>query len=169
MKHLEQTEKDSVFKPLYLQYYPELEKYCRAICNDEESAKDLLSETVARTYENFGKIRDLSKFKPYLFGICRNLFLRQLRDSKTFESIEKAEYMAAATESDRSEIDRLYKALAMLSMPQREAITMFELSGFKLNEIAEILGMPVNTVKTHLSRGREALRQILMKDEIKTI
>lgn len=165
---MEKTEKDSVFKQLYLQYYPELEKYCRALGQDDDSAKDLLSETVARTYENFGKIRDMSKFKSYLFGICRNQFLKQLRDRKPFESIEKAEYLAASPESDRNEIDRLYKALAMLSMPQREALTMFELSGFKLNEIAEIMDLPVNTVKTHLSRGREALRQILMKDEIKS-
>lgn len=165
---MDKETKDSVFKGLYLQHYKELERYCRAMFPDDDLAKDLLSETISKAYQNFERIKDVNSFKAYVFGICRNLFKKHIRDRKYFENLAIAEHIPAEMPGDKAEIDRLYKALAMLDDKQREIITLFELTGFKLQEIADMLEMPVNTVKTHLSRGKEKLRLILKEENIST-
>lgn len=165
---MDKETKDSAFKSLYLQHYKELERYCRAMFADEDLAKDLLSETVSRAYQNFERIKDISSFKAFVFGICRNVLRKQLRDEKHFEHLESAEHIAAEMPQDRSEIDRLYRAIAKLNDMQREVIILFELTGFKLHEIADMMNIPVNTVKTHLVRGREKLRLMLSQENIST-
>lgn len=158
---MEDRERNKEFTEHYLACYSQLEKYCRALTADDESAKELIAETVAKAFENFEKMRDKSKFKFYLFSISSNLFKKRLRDRKVHVELSDIEHLASNPDNWRSDIDLLYKSIASLNENQREIVTLFELSGFKLQEIAEMKKMPLNTVKTHLSRAREALRLII--------
>ncbi|MCC6817850.1 MAG: sigma-70 family RNA polymerase sigma factor, partial [Bacteroidia bacterium] len=142
---MEKTESDKLFKDLYLQNYPELERYCRAMTPYLESAKELISETVAITYENFGKLKDKSKFKAYMFGISSNLFKKWLRDRKITLDISDVNGNKLSNNNDeKSELKLLYHAIGKLKEPQSEIISLFELSGFTVQEIADLKKMPVN-------------------------
>jgi RNA polymerase sigma factor (sigma-70 family) len=69
-----------------------------------------------------------------------------------------------ALESDHSQQQIIYKAIDTLDMKQGVVITLFYLKEFSVNEIADIMQISVNTVKTHLFRGRENLKKTLLKD-----
>lgn len=159
---MDKQTKDQQFRSLYLSHYPALERYCRAMAPDDDTARELLSQTVEKTYMNFNNLRDPLKFKYYMFGICSNLFKKWIRDKKRFVPLDILESQEIKGHGDEKlDIEVLYKAISQLNEHQGEIISLFELSGFKLHEIAEMKNMPLNTVKTHLSRAREQLRQRL--------
>jgi RNA polymerase sigma-70 factor (ECF subfamily) len=158
------SNKQQEFTALYLPLHPQLARYCKALVNDTDDAKDLLSDTVSIAYQQFEAIRDHSAFKYYLFGIAIRLFRKKLSRSKTFISIHSpvAETLVSSSASDaQSDVGHLYQAIDRLNPHQKEIVVLFELSGFSLNEIAELKNMNLSTVKTHLSRGRQELIRIL--------
>lgn len=159
-------QKQKSFRELYKANHLHLEKYCRALIRDEEQCKEMMSETIAIAYEQFEKIRDLSKFKQFLFGISANLFKKYLRNKGKFVEMEVVSNRPADTEPfHKTDSDFLYECLSKLNPPQGEIIALVELSGFKLQEIAEMKSIPLSTVKTHLYRGKEALRTMILQTE----
>ncbi|HEY1046495.1 MAG TPA: RNA polymerase sigma factor [Bacteroidia bacterium] len=162
--NLEQKQK--IFKELYKENHLHLEKYCRALIRDEEQCKEMMCEAIAIAYEQFEKIRDLSKFKHFLFGICSNLFKKHLKDKGKRVEMDLVSNRPADTEQfHKNDVDFLYECLSKLNPPQGEIVALFELSGFKLLEIAEMKSIPLSTVKTHLYRGKEALKTLILQTE----
>jgi len=79
--------------------------------------------------------------------------------------MENIPYRGANAETNL-DVEILYKALQKLPASQAEAIVLFEISGFSLNEITEIQGGTLSGVKTRLKRGREKLASILNKNDV---
>jgi len=70
----------------------------------------------------------------------------------------------SANRTCQADIDMLYKAMAKLPEKQREAVSLFDISGFSLAEIQQIQGDSLSAVKSRVTRGRQALAQILNKE-----
>ncbi len=68
-----QRQKQNQFIELYMPVNKNISNYCRAIANNTEDAKDLLSETLKIAYEQFDQLRDKKAFKYYLFGIASRI------------------------------------------------------------------------------------------------
>ncbi len=163
-------EQNREFLDLFESVRGDLSRFCRALAKDPDDAKDLVSETILRTYENFEKITDKSKFKGYIFTIASRLQKRKLWRGRIFsifetEKMENIPYRGANAETNL-DVEILYKALQKLPASQAEAIVLFEISGFSLNEITEIQGGTLSGVKTRLKRGREKLASILNKNDV---
>lgn len=159
-------QKQKIFKELYKENHLHLEKYCRSLITDEEQCKEMISETIAIAYEQFEKIKDLTRFKYFLFGVSSNLFKRYLKNKgKNLEMDFVSNRPAESDQFHKTDADFLYECLSKLTPPQGEIIALFELSGFKLNEIAEMKSLPLSTVKTHLYRGKEALKKLILQTE----
>jgi len=155
------------FLELYSLYGSPLSNYCRAICNDVHLAEDIMSETIFIAFKNFNKLQEKEKFKFYLFSIASNLFKKYLRRKKltTILSLNKANHIENEEQSDsEAAISVLYKTLGLLKPIYSEIIVLKEISGFTIKEISELLSMNENTVKTHLARGKEKLREILERE-----
>ncbi len=136
--------------------------YCRGLTGNREDARDLAGEAVLIVFENLGKLRKRDSFKAYLFGVARRLQLHHYRRGKF-----RGDYSEAAaerlpspdTETDGlHDVEFLYRLLDKLPPKQREALVLFELSGFSLEEIRQLQGGTVSGVKSRLMRGREQLR-----------
>jgi RNA polymerase sigma-70 factor, ECF subfamily len=100
--------------------------------------------------------------KVYLFSITRNLALKQYHHDLAERQIEESENLVAKAPQRSIEVSyAVSAAVAALPLLQREALVLFEYEGVTLEEIAQIVGAEVGTVKSRLHRARERLRQVL--------
>ncbi|MFC2131495.1 RNA polymerase sigma factor [Bacteroidota bacterium] len=143
--------------------------YARAIEKNREDAEDLCSETILTCYEYFHKLKDESSFKAYLFKVARHKFRRKIRRSQKFDKYDEktAENLVSNdTQPDLpADIKILYEALELLPVKQKEAVVLFEISGFLIKEISEIQGGTMSAVKSRIKRGREKLTEILCPEK----
>jgi len=137
--------------------------YCRGLTGNREDARDLAGEAVLIVFENLGKLRKRDSFKAYLFGVARRLRLHQYRRGK-FRSDYSETMVEMLPAPDPApdglhDVEFLYGLLEKLPPKQREALVLFELSGFSLEEIRQLQGGTLSGVKSRLLRGREQLRE----------
>jgi RNA polymerase sigma-70 factor (ECF subfamily) len=149
--------------------------YCltlRMLGRDEE-AKDATQETFLSAYRNLSKFRGEAKFSSWIYRIALNVCNTKLRSrSKSTISLDEQRettgFELAADINDLSEgiqqeqvAGHVRRALNGLPSEMRQVIIMKEYEGLKFSEIAEILGIPISTVKTRMYTGLNELRKRL--------
>jgi len=114
-------------------------------------------------FEKFDEIKNIDSFLYFLFGISIRLLSNANRKIKE-EEWDDSFVNRASNEQNaekKMELEDLYKALGMLPNQQREALILFEISGFSIKEIATIQTSSEDAVKKRLSRGRQELTRLL--------
>ena len=148
--------------------YRQLENFVFAMTRDAEEARDLVAETLLRAYESFGRLKSPEAFLSYLFSIASREAGRRRRRARWFGSYDQqaAESIEwGGTPPDIGpDLELLHRALAKLPHQQREAVVLFEISGFSLREIQEIQGGTLSGVKVRIHRGRKRLARLLGAD-----
>ncbi len=140
--------------------------YCLRILKNRANAKDVTQETIIKVYTHRKSI-DLDKnIKTWIFTIATNTTYDFLRGKKRKNEIsldENNETISSfeAYYPQEGLISDVDKALDKISPEYKKALLLFYQQGFEYKEIAEILEMPINTVKTHISRGKDQLKEIL--------
>ena len=147
------------------------------IVGSEEEARDLAQETFLKAYRALGAFKRQARFSSWLYQIALNLCRDRLRRrrGKTLVSLdalsEDGGALAVGTGPEIVEALDLSRvvaaAVAALPEEQREVIVLKEYEGLTFLEIAEVLGLPVSTVKTRLYRGLGHLRQRLVRQGIR--
>ncbi len=158
-------EKQEKFLTLLAPVRDGLMRFARAMTRNTDDARDLVSETILVAFQNFDKLRKPESFKSYTFTIASRIFKRRRWRSRIFaEYDEQFAENIRSTDSlpdSKADIHRLYSAIDTLPEKQKEAIILFELSGFSLEEVKELQGGTLSGVKSRLKRGREQLAEIL--------
>jgi RNA polymerase sigma-70 factor (ECF subfamily) len=132
---------------------------------DAEEARDMAQEIFVRVYEHLSSYRSEDRFLPWMVRVARNACIDRIRKRKARPPasdvrLEDGPQLAAAGPSpeDSSESAArkrlLYRALDQLSDKNREIILLKEIQGLKVEEISELLALPVGTVKSRASRAR---------------
>ncbi|MGH1335543.1 MAG: RNA polymerase sigma factor [Aureispira sp.] len=162
-------EKQQYFLTLYEPNHTKLLRYCESILKDSVEAQDVVSDTVLLAYEQLDKLKKEASFVYFLFGIARNL-IRRLQRRKKFWGFfleEQANQLPAPTAKPLNEdVQLLYQALDHLPAAQKEALILFELSGYSLKETAQIQGCSLSAVKARVTRGRQRLSKILSPNSL---
>ena len=143
---------------------PRLRRYARAMVGDRAVADDLVQDTLERGWLRLAQWRPGSDLRAWLFGIMHTLRVDQLRcQGPNPQPLGEAESEAPmrATQSDRLEVNDLAAALARLPEEQRAVLLLVALEEMSYEQIASTLGIPLGTVMSRLSRGRERLRLML--------
>lgn len=139
--------------------------YLRRLVDDEQTAWDLSQETWMRVFASLGTLREPRALPAFLYRVARRAVLAHLRKRLPPISIEEAgvEPEAPTEMLDFSTEDaaRVHVALAQLSLPHREVLTLYFLDSLTLEQIAEVVGVPVGTVKSRLFHARKAMRTFL--------
>jgi len=149
---------------------PRLRRYARAMLGDRAAADDLVQDTLERAWIRFDKWRSGSNLRAWLFSIMHNLRVDQLRRQKlSTYSIDDVddELPTRATQTDVLEIRDLESALQQIPDEQREILMLVALEEMSYAEISSVLNIPVGTVMSRLSRGREKLR-VIMEGKVPT-
>jgi len=143
----------------------------------EEDARDVCQDTFLRAYRGLNGFRGQAKFSSWLYRIALNLcrdWMRRERRTPVVQAPEDMDLMdlAAAREPSESIEDRVgrhdltravERAMALLPEEQRTAIVLKEYQGLTFQEIADLLGCPLSTVKTRLYQGLTVLRRELAR------
>jgi RNA polymerase sigma-70 factor (ECF subfamily) len=145
---------------------------------DSSMVDDVFASSVAAAYENRHKFTPGTNFRAWLFKIFVNkCFVANRETKRSPVSLDSVASDWAAVEdapgygdilNDPSDFleqcgDEVYRAFRRLSSSQRACILLKDVEHFSYKEIAEILGIPMATVMTHLSRGRALLRKELLE------
>jgi RNA polymerase sigma-70 factor, ECF subfamily len=147
---------------------PRLRRYGRALTGDRSLADDLVQDTLERALSRFHLWRHGSDLRAWLFTIMHNIFVNQVRSRvrhqhEALESDAAVEAMRVS-EPDWLELRDLDSALAQLPHEQRAVLLLVGLEQFTYEEAARVLQIPIGTVMSRLSRGRERLRAVLAGD-----
>jgi RNA polymerase sigma-70 factor (ECF subfamily) len=145
--------------------------YALRLCGDRETASDLL-QTCAMKALGSGSAPDGDRLRPWLYAILRNSFF----DERRHAAIARAEpggdvdWTAPWRHDDRMIAGiTVHQALARLDPLHRDIIELVDLAGFRYAEAAEILGVPVGTVMSRLSRARLALLDAISEGRVAPI
>ena len=142
-------------------YIPNLRRYARALVHDAEAADDLVQDTLERAVRKFA-LWQPGNLRAWLFSIMHNVFVNQLKARKVGFDEELDENLAAHVPTvTNDDVADLQRALMQLAPAQREVVLLVALEDLTYNDVSKMLGIPVGTVMSRLSRGREKLRHLL--------
>ena len=139
----------------------------RRLCRSDAEGDDLFQETVLRAFDRLDELRDERSFPSWFFAILLSGHRgRHRRDFwRRLLPLKDASEPARPPEAERVDgAERMTRALHTLAPKEREAIVLFEIEGFTLDEIAGIQGSSLSAVKSRLARARTRLRQHYEKD-----
>ncbi len=156
------------FEYLLSFYEKAVYNYCLRILKNSSNAKDVTQDTFIKIYNKCKLIDPEKNIKTWIFTIATNTAYDFLRSKKRKNEITLDEnnetilslhsYYPQEQEGLVSDID---KALEQINPEYKKVLLLFYQQGFQYQEIAEILEIPINTIKTHISRGREQLKDKL--------
>ncbi len=157
--------KQEIFLELYEPIHDRFECFCRARVYGNMEYGDLINETLLVAFEKLNTLKSKGAFLGFLFGISVRILSnnkKKFSESHLHTDQNHSDKIRSQnnTELD-AEIHFLYKALSELSEDQRECLILFEISGFKIKEIAKIQNVKEDAVKQRLKRGRKRLSEIM--------
>lgn len=147
-----------------LGWLPRLRLYARVLRRNREDADDLVQDTLERAWSRAGLWQGVGDMRTWLFSIMHNLHVDALRRGRldTVDLDEQVpEIPVAATQAERLALRDLNKALVALPVEQYQVLLLVAVEGMAYAEIAEALDIPIGTVMSRLSRGRERLRGLM--------
>ncbi len=153
-----------------------VERYDRAVYHlclrtvrDVEEARDCTQEAFFKAFRGLQTFKPGAKFSTWIFSIAYHACCDRLARRKRYSSEELPERAdpalgpaAVAEQKDQARV--LRDAIDVLPEKYRSVITLYHLQGRQYDEIAEVLGLPMGTVKTHLFRAKELLRKSLVSE-----
>lgn len=154
------------------------------LTRNESDAEDLVAETVARAWEKLGDLQDRKRFKAWIMRILSNLYIDNLRRTRPETSLVEEDlpdndgeevslyaqlhqpflmWLGAPEKTFVNDLLREDLEHALDSLPDnyRIVVVMIEVLGHRYTEAAELLGVPVGTVRSRLNRARRLLQSAL--------
>ena len=148
-------------------------RYCTSLAYGKMDVQDLVQEVLTSAYHNFEKIENKGQLLHYLIRAARNQSVSIWRKQRFQEELSKlhTERLSAQGVSPEMIIDiqLLYRMLDKLPTKQRDALVLFEITGFSMKEIAVIQKSNEGAVKTKISRGRAKLKQLMQDQSTSTL
>lgn len=126
-----------------------------------EDAEDILQETLMRYMDKAPAFENLSHEKAWLLRVAANLSKNRIDYNNIRKMDELNEELVA---EERTDLSFIWEAVKELSSAQREVIHLFYQEGYTTAQIAEILNEKESTVRSHLKRGRDKLKEILKEE-----
>jgi len=149
---------------------PPLRRYARALLRDASRADDLIQDTLVRALAKQHLWQEGSNLRAWLFTLMHNLHVNVVRQAVregTMIDVDdvSATLVAISDPTASRQLSELEEAIARLPIEQREVVLLVGLEGLRYHEAAEILRVPVGTVRSRLSRARETLRRLFEREE----
>ena len=137
--------------------------YLLRLVRNREDALDLAQDVFLKAYQNLAKLDDEGRFAPWLFRIAHNEAFSLLRRSRPEdgELVEPAPLPPGPRMLPVETSIAVASALERLSPEQKEAVVLKVYQGFKFEEMAEILGCPVSTIKSRVYTALDLLKETL--------
>lgn len=165
------------FAELVELYQEKLFHMAYRMLNNKQEAEDIVQETFLRVYNNLHRYDDTQKFSTWIYRIATNLCIDQLRkrkqvysldaESTDYEGLDGYSMIPSDNRTPESELiisetqSIIHQAIDQLPPKYKSVMVLRYIQELSLQEVGDILEMPVTTVKTRVHRGREYLRKKL--------
>ena len=152
---------------------PRLRRYARVLARDASRADDLVQSCLLRAVAKQHLWQPGTDLRAWLFTILHNQHVnavrRAVREGATLPVDKVANGLTVEENAGAClQLRDLDRAIARLPEEQRQVILLVGLEGMRYEEVAEVLGIPIGTVRSRLSRGRETLRLLMGIAEAKS-
>jgi RNA polymerase sigma factor (sigma-70 family) len=144
---------------------PALRRYASALVRDHQEVDDLVHDCLVLALDRLHTFRDDGQLRAWLFAILHNQFVSQVRRAKVWgtavpiESADEAVLGKCVSQEDHVRVDDLMRALDRLPEEQRSVLLLVAVENLSYAEVARVIGVPISTVMSRLSRAREKLRR----------
>ena len=158
---------DEVFRLLVDEHYASLYRFAYSLARNLSDACDLTQQTFYIWAQRGTGLRDASKAKSWLFTTLYREFLRTRKRDNRHAPIEEADMESLVATEDATQLvskldaGALMETLSEIDEVYRVPLTLFYLESLSYREIADLLQVPVGTVMSRLSRGKQQLRKAL--------
>jgi len=159
-------------KELYERHRLPLLGYLRVLTSDHGLAEEILQDSLFAAWNGADRFSGESSARAWLYGIARRRARDAMRKRRfQFVDLASVEHVAAnEPEPDdivlvNAGIEELAKAIDRLSAAHREALILTFVHGLAYQELADVVGVPIGTVKSRLSNAKRALRDVLNETE----
>jgi RNA polymerase sigma-70 factor (ECF subfamily) len=151
----------AAFGSLVTRHQSRVRNWLRQLTRDATRADDLAQETFIRAWERIRTLRDPTKFSSWLMSIAYTGFLQEHRkragEGRLRATVALEPGVTEHPEPSGAELD-VAKLLTVLSDEERAAMTLCYAQGMSHNEVADVTGWPLGTVKSHIARGKAKIR-----------
>jgi RNA polymerase sigma factor (sigma-70 family) len=172
-----EKQKQQVFDGEFMPHINSMYNFAYRLTFDEDDAKDLVQDTYLKAYRFINSFQQGTNAKAWLFRILKNSFINDYRKKK--KEPAKVDYQEVETYYNSEDVDRqitpdlrvealqdmmgdeISNALNSLDVDFRTVIILCDLEGFKYDEMAKILDIPIGTVRSRLHRARNLLKEKL--------
>jgi RNA polymerase sigma factor (sigma-70 family) len=176
-QHYSEKEKNEIFNGEFLPHINSMYNFGYRLTLDRDDAKDLVQDTYLKAYRFIESFQKGTNAKAWLFRILKNSFINDYR--KKSKEPSKVDYQEVETYYNSEDVDRqitpdlrveslrdmigdeISNALNSLDVDFRTVIILCDLEGFKYEEMAKILDIPIGTVRSRLHRARNLLKEKL--------
>ncbi len=172
-----EAEKTQIFNTEFMPHVNSMYNFAYRLTFDEDDAKDLVQDTYLKAYRFIESFQQGTNAKAWLFRILKNSFINDYRKKR--KEPAKVDYQEVETYYNSEDVDRqitpdlrveslqdmigdeISNALNALDVDFRTVIILCDLEGFKYDEMAKILDIPIGTVRSRLHRARNLLKEKL--------
>jgi RNA polymerase sigma-70 factor, ECF subfamily len=148
---------------------PRLRRYARFLVGDVDRADDLVQECLTRALSKIDSWTPGSNLRAWLFVILRNGYFNELRRKSRSPFVDDEDDVYLGTTPSNQEahmaLVEVRRAFLNLSPEHREVLLLVAIEGLPYEEAAEVIGVPIGTVRSRASRARQALRGAIEHDD----
>ena len=150
------------FSEIYRFYQPRLYGYLRRLLRDPATVEEVLDDVMLVVWKDARKFRGRSALSTWVFGIAYRKAMTAIRVEGRYQApLDRSADASIVADKPSPDSDWIREALARLSADHRQVVELTYFSGFSYQEIAEIAGCPINTVKTRMFHARRRLKVLL--------
>jgi len=161
---------DKDFKRALTEVAPHLRAFARGLCGCRDRADDLAQEALLRAWAARERYRAGTNFKAWTFTILRNHFYSEARRARFHgdydEAVAERTLRAPASQESAVELSDVLRALEVVPATYREALILVAIGSLSYDEIAEICGIALGTVKSRICRARAMLSHVLASGQL---
>jgi len=163
---LYKKDEKSAFRLLFETYYIPLVLFANRIIQNEHSSEDIVQETLISFWQKKRFLNVNTGLDNYLFESVKNKALDYIKSTDRRQELHQSVYEdyaenALFDNNEAYEYARLYKAIELLPEERRKVFKLVYMEGYKYREVADMLGISINTVQTQLRRSLQFLREKL--------
>jgi RNA polymerase sigma-70 factor, ECF subfamily len=160
------SRRDQWVETLIAPHFPALYSQAYKYTANRAAAQDLVQDVLVYALENKRKVLELDPVLPWLMRCLYHRFVDHFRKHRNdFECRDDGVVEQLATRECSAEDQYFHTqvrdSLKRLSLEQKVAVTLFDIEGYSLEEVCQVMELPIGTVKSHLHRGRRRLKILL--------
>jgi RNA polymerase sigma-70 factor (ECF subfamily) len=165
LAHRIRNGENAAFAELYALYKHGVYLYCTRFLGNSPAAEDIFQDVFMNCFEHIRRNEGITNLRGYLLSSAHNRCLNELRQRKFPMDISDCEEDVSVQPDDFDGPQQVHQLLQCVPAENREALVLKEYEGFSYDEIAEMTGVPLSTVRKRIFRARQKLRRLLEKND----